>query len=172
MTIDEFIALMEFKAPPAPQDQLEAFEAELGAELPDDYRQFLTRTNGGFISGWYRFKGPTPSGETWFAYVHHVCGFREELHISLRFYRGCCLSGESQFPRGLLWIMDDPGGNGICIGLRGTLRGRVYFWIHDMQPDPDEWDGQVETASNVIQLANSFTDFVAAIGPRDASDDE
>jgi hypothetical protein len=46
----------------------------------------------------------------------------------------------------------------------------VYFWIHDEQPDPQEWDGEVETAGNVILLANSFTDFVAGIIPRDSGD--
>jgi hypothetical protein len=170
MTMDEFVALMACKSPPAPQHQLGAFEAELGTELPADYRQFLVRTNGGHISGWYRFKGLTPRGETWFAYVNHVCGFRDEPHFSLRFNRGCCLSSEAQFPRQLLWIMDDPGGNGICLGLTGKHRGRVYFWIHDEQPDAGEWDGEVETASNVIPLADSFTDFIAGVGPRDDSD--
>ncbi len=170
MTIDEFIALLENKLPPAPDDQLQAFEAEIGTRLPEDYRDFLVRTNGGYISGWYRFKGPTPSGSTWHAFVHHVCGFRDEPYLSLRLNRAVSLSGESQFPRALLWIMDDPGGNGICLGLEGPRRGRVYFWIHDEQPDPEEWDGQVETASNVIPLAASFTDFIAGIGPRDDSD--
>jgi hypothetical protein len=80
------------------------------------------------------------------------------------------LSGESQFPRALLWIMDDPGGNGICLGLTAIQRGRVYFWIHDMQPDPEEWDGEIETASNVILLSDSFTDFIAGVGPKDDSD--
>jgi hypothetical protein len=42
----------------------------------------------------------------------------------------------------------------------------VYFWVHDEQPDPDEWDGKVETADNVRLLAHSFTDFIAGIGPR------
>jgi hypothetical protein len=169
--MDEFIDLIERKSPPAPQAELEAFEAELGARLPDEYRQFLVRTNGGVVRGWYRFKGPTPSGTTRFAFLHHVCGFREEPHFSLRFNRNCCLSGDSLFPRALLWIMDDPGGNGICIGLTGPYRGRVYFWIHDEQPDPDEWNGEVETASNVILLADSFSAFVAGIGPREESDD-
>jgi hypothetical protein len=50
MTMDEFVTLIELKSPPAPQDRLEAFEAEL-AGLPDDYRQFLARTNGGVIRG-------------------------------------------------------------------------------------------------------------------------
>jgi hypothetical protein len=172
MTIDEFVALMESTAPPAPPDQIEAFEAEVGATLPDDYRKFLVRTNGGYIPGWYRFKGPTPDGQSWVAFVHHVCGLREEPHLSLRFNRACGLSGESQFPRALLWIMDDPGGNGICLGLGGKRRGRVYFWIHDEQPDPEEWDGEVETARNVILLADSFTEFIAGVGPRSEGDDE
>jgi len=38
MTMDDFITLIELKSPPAPLDQLEAFEAELGGRLPDDYR--------------------------------------------------------------------------------------------------------------------------------------
>jgi hypothetical protein len=172
MTMDEFITLMELKSPPALEEQLEAFEVELGAGLPDDYREFLVRTNGGFLGGRYRFKGTTLAGETWFAYIHHIGGFRQEPHLSLRFYRGCCLSGEWQFPRGLLWIMDDPGGNGICIGLTGKQRGRVYLWIHDMQPDPQEWDGELDTASNIILLADSFTDFIAGVGPQEDSDFE
>jgi cell wall assembly regulator SMI1 len=171
MTLDEFVTLIDLKSPPAPQDQLEAFEAELGSRLPNDYRQFLARTNGGVIRGWYRFKGRTPRGEMWSTYLHHVCGFREEPHFSLRFNRGCCLSAESGFPHALLWIMDDPGGNGICIGLTGDQRGKVYFWIHDELPDPEAWDGRVESASNVILLAESFTEFVANIGPGDDDDE-
>jgi hypothetical protein len=56
-----------------------------------------------------------------------------------------------------------PGGNAICLGLTGDYRCRVFFWVHDEQPDPEEWDGEVETAGNVRLLANSFTDFVAGI---------
>jgi hypothetical protein len=171
MTMDEFVALINLTLPPAPQDQLEAFEAELGARLPEDYRQFLIRTNGGVIRGWYRFKGRTPRGEIWHAYLHHICGFREELHFSLRFMRSCGLSPHSGLPHSLLAVMDDPGGNAICIGLHGEQRAKVYFWIHDELPDPEEWDGQVETASNVILLADSFTEFVGGIGPREDDDD-
>jgi hypothetical protein len=44
MTMDEFVTLIELKSPPVPPGQLKAFEAELGARLPGDYRQFLTLT--------------------------------------------------------------------------------------------------------------------------------
>jgi hypothetical protein len=45
----------------------------------------------------------------------------------------------------------------------GKHRGRVYFWDHEDEPDPDDWDGEVETADNISLLANSFTDFVAGL---------
>jgi len=186
MTIDDLISAIEARAdqtlPPAAlrllgpswaqppsRDDIEAFEAEIGATLPDDYRRFLMRTSGGYLDE-YRFEGATPNGGSWTAVLSHVGGLHDKPDLSLRAARGCFQGGELQIPRTLLWIMGDPGGNGICIGLTGKYRGRVYFWIHDEQPDPQEWDGQVETASNVILLANSFTDFVAGIVPKDSGD--
>jgi hypothetical protein len=40
MTIDEFVAEIESKKPPAPADELKALEADLGKKLPADYRAF------------------------------------------------------------------------------------------------------------------------------------
>src|SRR5262245_12124285 len=162
MTIDDLITAIEAtadqalppaalrllgpsKVPPPSQDEIEAFEAEIGTTLPDDYRQFLARTNGGYLD-WYRLDRPTPEGRSWTAVVSEVGGLREESDLSLRSARSCYQGSELQIPRALLWIMGDPGGNGICIGLTGSYRGRVYFWIHDEQPDPHEWDGEIETA--------------------------
>jgi hypothetical protein len=34
-----------------------------------------------------------------------------------------------------------------------------------MEPDPDSWDGQVDTAGNVSLIAGSFTEFVAGLKP-------
>ena len=186
MTIDDFIAsvgaaadqslspaavslLGPSKVQPPSQGQVEAFEAEIGTTLPDDYRRFLLRCNGGKVD-WYQFEGPTPEGRSWTAILSHVGGLREEPDLSLRCARSCYQGHQLQIPRTLLWIMGDPGGNAICIGLTGKYRGRVYFWIHDEQPDPQEWDGEVETAGNVILLANSFAEFVAGIAPRDTGD--
>jgi hypothetical protein len=186
MTIDDFIAAVEASAdqalPPAvvsllgpskglppSQGQVEAFEAEIGTTLPDEYRWFLLRCNGGKVD-WYRFERLTPEGKSWTAVLSDVGGLRKEPHLSLRFAHHCYQGHQIQIPRTLLWIMGGPGGNAVCIGLTGKYRGRVYFWIHDEQPDPQEWDGEVETAGNVILLANSFTDFVSGIIPRDSGD--
>jgi hypothetical protein len=187
MTIDDLIAALDeatnralpaaarrllgpSETPPPSLGEVEAFEAEIGATLPDDYRQFLLRCNGGRLD-WHWFHGPTPEGRRWTAVIDSVGGLREEPDLSLRDARRCYQGGEPQIPRPLLWIMGDPGGNGICLGLSGRYRGRVYFWIHDEQPDPEEWDGGVESAGNVILLADSFTDFVAGMDPSEPGDE-
>ena len=154
------------RVPPHSPAEVEAFEAEIGTTLPDEYRQFLLRSNGGRLDR-CPFDGPTPDGKTWPVVISDVGGLREEADLSLRAARRCYQGSELQIPRPLLWIMGDPGGNGICLGLSGPYRGRVYFWVHDEQPAPEEWDGEVETAGNVVLLADSFTDFVAGVGPQD-----
>jgi hypothetical protein len=163
MTIDEFVAEIEEKLPPAPVDALGAFEADIGQRLPDDYRRFLVMCNGGYVGGRLWFTGPNPEGRDTDAGVHHIGGFRQENYFSLASARDCYQGSDQRIPKALLWIMDDPFGNAICLGLTGKHRGRVYFWDHECEPDPDDWDGQVETAGNILLLANSFTDFVAGL---------
>lgn len=162
MTIDEFLNMVDDKAPPAPGNELAKLEGMLGGPLPDDYRQFLLRCNGGYVGGALWYKGPTPAGESADTGVQHIGGFREESYFSLKWAIGCY---DSRIPKELMWIMDDPFGNAICLGVRGTHRGRVYFWDHEREPDPNRWDRQVETAKNVRLLANSFSEFVTGLKP-------
>ncbi len=161
MTIDEFLAVIDDMQPPAPAEELAAFERAIGHSLPNDYRQFLVGCNGGYVGGSRWFTGPTPEGKSADAGVHHIGGFRDEDYFSLAESQECY---EGRIPKALLWIMDDPFGNAICIGLSGPHRGRVYFWDHENEPD-DDWDGSVESAGNLQLLANSFTDFVAGLAP-------
>jgi hypothetical protein len=162
MEISAFIEQIEHKHPPAPVAKLTAFEATLGCQLPEDYRQFLIACNGGHIGGSLWFNGPTPEGASADAGVHHIGGFRDESHFSLVRNRDAY---KGRIPIEMLWIMDDPCGNAICMGITGKYRGRIYFWDHESEPDPEEWDGRADTAENVQLLANSFTDFVIGLKP-------
>jgi hypothetical protein len=163
MTLDELVRLVDNSQPPAPGDRLARFEAEIGARLPDDYRSFLIACNGGSLGGslWYK---TAPPGRHADVGVHHVGGFREESHFSLESARACYQSPEEvRIPLDLVWIMDDPFGNAICLGVSGPHRGRVYFWDHEEELDPDEWDGSVEQAGNIVRVADSFASFVARL---------
>ncbi len=160
MSIDEFVQVIRSKLPPALSTELLAFERSAGASLPDDYRRFLFACNGGFVGGQLWFEGPTPDGRSADAGVHHIGGFRSESYLSLT---GARDTYGARIPQPLMWIMDDPFGNAICLGLSGPQRGHVFFWDHEAEPDPETWDGRLETAGNLQLLALSFTDFVAGL---------
>lgn len=163
MTLDELLAAIDDKLPPAPPDVLEKFEALVGERLPEDYREFLVRCNGGYAAGYVQYHGPTPEGQSADACVNHIGGFREESYFSLESSRENYQTDEIRIPKDILWIADDPFGNAICLGIIGKHRGRVYFWDHENEPDPDGWDGQVESAGNIDLLANSFKEFVTGL---------
>ena len=158
MTIDEFITQIEDKSPLAPPEELARFEARIGAALPEDYRDFLVRCNGGYVGGRYWFQGLNPEGHEVEAGVHHVGGLREKSSLSLT---KALDNFKDLLPEGMIWIHDDPFGNAICLGLAGEMRGRLYFWDHESFPE--DRDGTFATASNVTLLADSFTGYVAGL---------
>ena len=163
MTPDLFLEAIDKKLAPAPESELLAFEQTLGCRLPEDYRHFLVSCNGGYVGGDLWFTGPTPTGEKADAGVHHIGGFRQERHFSLVRARS---RYEGRIPSDLLWIMDDPFGNAICLAIRGKYFGQVFFWDHENEPE-EGWDGSVERAENLQLLANTFTEFVAGLHPND-----
>jgi hypothetical protein len=158
----EFIEAIGDKAAPFPLERLANLEAEIGALLPNDYRQFLLSCNGGYIGGALWYSGPTPDGRSADVGVHHVGGRRDAYYYSLSWNRDCY---GARIPRDLLWIMDDPFGNAICLGIRGDSYGRIYFWDHEHEPVEGNWDGEINTAQNVTLIASSFTDFVDGLRP-------
>jgi hypothetical protein len=169
VTIDEFVAALDDRGRPSAPQAVDAFEREVGHALPEDYRGFLALCNGGYAAGRLVFTGPATAGGDEGAAINHVGGLRREYGFSLQQRRNRFQGGELRIPRSLLWIMDDPFGNAFCLGVADAERGRVYLWDHEAEPDPDEWDGQVETAGNLTLLAGSFREFVA--GVREADDE-
>lgn len=159
MTLEELLSLIENKLPPASEAAMLAFELSIGHRLPADYREFLVRCNGGYASGYAVFPGPIGDVS-----IHHVGGFREETCYSLVYNRDNYQhESEIRIPRDLIWIADDPGGNGFCIGVSEAHHGRVYFWDHECEPDPETWDGSFDSADNIDFLAESFSVFVSKL---------
>jgi hypothetical protein len=168
MQVAEFLDQIEDKAPPTPWAEVARLEQLLGSQLPSAYRDFLLACNGGFVGGALWFNGPTPEGKPADAGVHHIGGFRTEksyfsLEDSASVYEG-------RIPRDLMWIMDDPFSNAICLGFTGEHHGKVFFWDHEQEPDSASWDGGLETAGNVSLLANNFIDFVTGLQPNEEDD--
>lgn len=123
------------------------FESSLGYPLPEGFRNFLMRHNGG---------RPTPDsfhisekyGES---SVHFFFGLgptapHEELSSARRCFEG-------RIPSELLPIGCDPLGNQICLAIKGCGLGNVFFWNHDQEHKPP-------TYANIAFLSIDFTSFI------------
>jgi cell wall assembly regulator SMI1 len=139
--------------PSTDEARVSAFESALGCRLPDDYREFLLRHNGGQPHpASFQFalrKGPgTSSSVEWFLSLHD--GKFSNLEQKRKIYDG-------RVPRNTVPIATDAFGNVILLGIRGDAQGRVYFWDHEEEPESQpDW-------SNVDLLANNFDEFIAGL---------
>jgi hypothetical protein len=166
MTIEDFLSKINKKEPPAQESSVTGFERTVGHSLPKDYRDFLIQCNGGHVGGRLWFKGPTPNGDSADAGIHHIGGFRNESYFSLGQKHVTYQVNNLWIPKDLIWIMDDPFGNAICLGISEKYRGQVYFWDHENISKEDEWDGRVESARNLQLLSNTFGEFIAGLKER------
>ena len=131
------------------QDHRDATEADVGhfemsiaARLPDDYRAFLLRHNGGYPDR-AAFRGGTESVEFFFGlWQKHA-----DLNYETLAHRGF-------IPAEMIPIASDAFGNAVLLEVRGPNRGRIWFWDHEMAGDP---------ARSVSLLAGSFTEFVGSL---------
>jgi cell wall assembly regulator SMI1 len=145
--------------PELSESDVDRVEEQLGASLPDSYRAFLLKFNGGRpdhyhfdVRGWRHqtslvndFNGIVP-GE-----YNDLVEHAEVL--------------EDRVPSGFIPIADDPGGNAILLSLEGPTRGTVYFWDHEEEPDdPGE---ALDDYPNIYRLADDFETFLEGLKQRD-----
>ncbi|MEC8555997.1 MAG: SMI1/KNR4 family protein [Planctomycetota bacterium] len=157
MTLDEYILLMDGTRTLL-EVEIAEFETTLPDTLPADYRDFLQKTNGGGISleidlctpvasnGYDEFTGPMS--------VFGIDG--KDLLQKNR----VCYSGH--IPRELAMIASDCFGNGICVGITGEARGKIYLWDHELEcGNGDDWDGSVISCEASTLHTNSFAECLA-----------
>jgi hypothetical protein len=134
----------------ATEAELAAFEREIGAPLPNDYRQFLGSANGG---------APEPSG---FAFTaaerREESGVRFFLTLDeaaqdyqLRRFR---IRYFNRVPVNTLPVACDSFGNVVLLDLDPLRHGRICFWDHELES---------ERHTDLGICANSFQDFAESL---------
>jgi hypothetical protein len=141
------------------ESRLKAFEEELGVRLPDAYREFLLRFNGGrWKSRIFRVSDKEGESE-----VHHVYGLHEGPDFSRLDRAWESLRGT--IPPSVIPIADDPGGNKICLGIGGSDRAKVFFCEHEWARNER---GEAIQKYALSQISGSFEDFVAGLEKQSA----
>ncbi|GIX05004.1 MAG: hypothetical protein KatS3mg114_0873 [Planctomycetaceae bacterium] len=139
---------------PLSAERVATFERELGTTLPDEYRVFLLRHNGG-----------VPDRETFD--VPGEDGGERPFHCFFALHDGpwddSTAEGSQGFPlqaafadyrvdggpADVLPIGKDWSGSYVCVGLAGADRGRVLYWDHDME--------------QLVPLADTLAAFLAGL---------
>lgn len=122
---------------------IEQFEQEYDVMLPRQYVDFLLKYNGGYPQE-ANFKISDDEGESLVNKFYGIGDMKSNLGKVFEVLEG-------EIPEDFISIASDPAGNEILLGVSGDYQGKVYFWIHDIEP--------VAKMDNMFILADSFAEF-------------
>ncbi|RKZ51183.1 MAG: hypothetical protein DRR16_14765 [Candidatus Parabeggiatoa sp. nov. 3] len=136
--------------------EIEEFEFLIGSTLPDEYKKFLLKHNGGRpkLNMSFKFKEPVQNWDQsmlgWFYSLgdDEYCNLEEEFKV----WRDYLLND-------MLIIANNPGGAFVILGILGDKRGKVYFWSQDFEDVDDEY----EICHTFALVADSFNDFLNSL---------
>lgn len=142
------------KVPGATQESIDGFEKSLGIKLPDDYREFIYKYDGGV---------PDPAvfdinKERDSSVVKELFGLETPLTASSLKYNLSLY--ENRIPSKFIPIGSDVFGNKIILGVGGDNFGAIFFWDHENEAS----DEDVQTYhSNIFLISESFDDFLGKL---------
>jgi cell wall assembly regulator SMI1 len=142
----------------APPGAIESVEARLEITLPDDYKEFLGRHNGGYLEpNFYNrrvtvryFYSAGPNDD------EHV----DDLETAARNYWPPNRPGDPIDPS-FLPIGENVFGNVICLKVRGEDYGAVYFWDHEL----------AVSVGPYTRVTDSFSEFFEGLRPMEELED-
>lgn len=132
---------------PLSAEEVAAFEDRNGVALPDTYKQFLLRNNGGRVSP-CNFDVPNWPGK--WSSVAHFLKMTDEKYGLQYWYT----EFDDRLPDVFLCIAVDPGGNFLCVGYESPYVGEIYYW--DSSPD---WNLTEETGT-IFLVAKDVNEFL------------
>jgi hypothetical protein len=122
---------------------IKQFEHEYNVVLPKQYVYFLLKYNGGYPQE-SNFKISDNQGESLVNKFYGIGDMKSNLAKVFEVLEG-------EIPKDFISIANDPGGNEILLGISGEYQEKIYFWIHDIEPEDE--------MGNMFILADSFSEF-------------
>ncbi|MCP1422284.1 hypothetical protein J3D43_000800 [Paenibacillus xylanexedens] len=128
---------------------IEEFEAKYDVVLPVQYRDFLLEYNGGNVKP-NVFKISDDEGETALNTLYGL-----DINESYEELSSVFDSLYGEIPNEFISIGDDSGGNQICLGTSEEYAGKIYIFLHDIEP--------TEKISNMFLISDSFDSFLDSL---------
>ena len=136
---------------PLRESDVAAFERELGATLPADYRQFLLLRNGGHFDPPVSFPLPTEEYSDELV-LFNVYGLLRPPDANFNDLRENLRVHSGRIPRDTLPIADD-GDNLLLLELEGDRRGKLNLWKRDDEMFKDTEDNRIPAAASFTEMA-------------------
>jgi len=131
---------------------IQTLEKRLGVSLPEDYKAFLKKNNGG---------RPIPKFFPILGFQNNPVGQVQDFFGIDDPVKSCNLDWNYDVMRGrmlgnLFPIACEDGGSLICLSLFGSDKGAVYYWNYYGEAHPPTYD-------NVYQIAGTFQGFLDSL---------
>lgn len=128
-------------------------EKMFGRNIPDPYRSFLLKHNGGRPElNEFRMAGSARPGAIKSFFGIGMSERTLNLDYALEAFA-------DRIPAWSFPLARDPGGNLILLAAEGSRKGRVYFWDHEREAD----DGEPPREDNLYLISDSFEEFLAQL---------
>jgi hypothetical protein len=136
---------------------LHRFERQHDLRLPEDYRQFLLKHNGGAPSPMNTIdseeEGRATSSDVQFFYGIHNGENWASIEWILECFAGRIV--EEGLP-----IASDSGGNQYVLITRGEREGQIYFWNHELETDLPSYQNMSRVAGNFAEFIEKLYEYV------------
>ncbi len=151
------IKVTETEAPLAASD-LDDFERRLNITFPEEYRNFMLLHNGGRPEK-SRFSYRNKPGMYADSCVDWFLAIYDGEFDNMERYFNTYKINRIRMPDELVPIAHDPGGNLICISVKGENKGTIYFWDHENESE----DNEKASYRNVHFIAASHAEFIKSL---------
>jgi len=136
--------------------------------LPEDYKEFLLKYNGGSPNfDAFEIKDYFSDGRSSFDSIRYFFGICHDKKSIMRGYDilNKIESSKNRIPIELLPIACDPLGNIVCIGIKGKYYKKIYFWDHENEAGSrDPFDNTIKPWwKNITIIASSFSDLLNSL---------
>jgi SMI1 / KNR4 family (SUKH-1) len=155
------------RGPSVTDIEVEAFESQLQTRLPDDYREFLLKVNGGRTARSHRvftmLMRKSRKDETDLNSLNSLNDPDDRFNLVARWKRA-----REWLPKEVIPVGYDDFGGTVVVVIDGPRRGQVWF-LDGADPRPEGSNPRVEwfDQRDVSKLADSFHEFMACLRPVD-----